>query len=276
MQKKSEFVQKALIIFMLSLGAVTILYPLMWTTLASLKTRAEIVAIPGKLLPQEVQWINYKKVIHIISFAVAYKNSLIIALIATTAVLVTSSIGGYAFAKLRFPGRDLIFLIILSTMMVPFFLGSIPLYVLMKWFGWLDSYYALIVPFVVSPFGIFLLRQFILGIPDALVDSARLDGCSEFRVYWSIILPLAKPALGALAIFNFLWAWNDFFWPLLIIQSPKLYTIPIALSHLQIKSALSYELISAGTVISIVPVLIVFLLGQKRITEGVAMTGIKA
>jgi multiple sugar transport system permease protein len=191
--------------------------------------------------------------------------------------LFTCSLAGYAFARLRFPGKNLIFMLYLSTMMVPFAVVMIPLYILMKTFGWLDNLTALIVPALVSVFGTFLMRQFFSTIPKELEDAARIDGCSFFRLYWTILIPVATPALATLGILTFMNHWNDFMWPLIVISQIPNKTLPLGLTMLIEQQAIKtpWHLFNAAGVFSIVPILIVFTLGQKYYVQGIITTGLK-
>jgi ABC-type glycerol-3-phosphate transport system permease component len=192
-------------------------------------------------------------------------------------ILFTSSLAGFAFAKYQFPGRDVLFSMILATMMIPFFVILIPVFYVVKQFGWTNNYAGLIMPGLVSAYGIFMMRQFILTLPDELLDAARIDGANEFRIYWQIILPLTGPALATLGVFNMISVWNSFLWPLLIAQSPDLYTVPLALNSLRTygMEAQVLNLQMAGTVASVIPTLIVFVFLQRYFTQGIALTGLK-
>jgi multiple sugar transport system permease protein len=200
-----------------------------------------------------------------------------------------NSLAAYVFAKRRFPGRDAIFLVFLATMMIPGQVTLIPNYLVLKHIplfggndisgqgghGWLDSYYGLILPGAVSAFGIFLLRQFMLSIPDELLDAARIDGASEFAIYWRIILPLSGPALAASAIFTFTAAWEDFFWPLIIISSEDKYTAPLGLALFVVKNRTAWDVLMAGSVIATLPMIIVFMVFQRKFIQGISMSGLK-
>jgi ABC-type glycerol-3-phosphate transport system permease component len=184
---------------------------------------------------------------------------------------------GYAFGRLRFPGRDKIFLFYLATLMVPFAVIMIPLYVQMQYLGWIDTLWPLIIPSIFTPWGTFLMRQFMVSLPRELEDAARVDGASFFTVYWQIILPLTKPALATLGIFTFLGSWNNFLWPLIVISSLNLKTIPLGLVAFQERQAMKtpWELIMAAATFSILPILVVFVFGQKYYVRGIVTSGIK-
>ena len=274
-------------------GGICMLLPFIWLVMVSLQSEREIMLRPMIFIPEVPQWRNYLVLLKNYPMGRYYFNSLLVSFSVTTAVLVTSSLAGYSLGKLSFPGRELIFKGILSTMMFPVFLFLIPVYYLLKraplaggndiWglggVGFLHSYPALILPFIVNAWGIFLMRQFIIGIPDELLDAARIDGCSEFRIYWNIILPLTKPALATLGIFIFIQQWNSFLWPLIITTSaPKIMTMPVALQLLRVAFSLSrnQNYLWAGLIVGTVPMVILFLALQRYYIKGIVMTGLKA
>lgn len=261
----------------LMLGAVFMLLPFAWMIIASFMAAAEIMARPLRWLPAELQLRNYEALSKAIPIDNMYVNSLIVTVSITLGVLLTSSLAGYGFAKFRFPGRDLLFVLVLATMMIPFFVVLIPIFYIVRQLGWMDSYLGLIVPNIVTAFGIFLMRQYMLTLPDELLDAARIDGASELAIYWRIVLPLATPALGALAILAFVYHWNSFLWPLVVIRSAELATIPIGLNSLRVYAS-SPEVINlqmAGAALAIIPVVAVFALLQRYFVRGIALTGIK-
>ena len=203
---------------LVAIGAFMLL-PFYWMVSASLMTSQEIIRTPPPLLPAVPQWGNYVRITEVVDLGRAYLNSLIVTSLTVVGILFTSSLAGFAFAKYQFPGKNILFILILATMMIPFFVILITVFYVVKQFGWINNYAGLIVPGIVSAYGIFLMRQFILGIPDELLDAARIDGASEFRIYWWLIIPLSAPALITLGVFNLVTVWNSFLWPLLIAQS---------------------------------------------------------
>lgn len=260
---------------------------------SALKTREEYIAIPPVLWPESFQWANFTELLSLVPFGRYYANSLIVAVGITLTVLITSSLSGFALAKFKFPGREVLFRGILATLMLPNFLFYIPVYYMMRrWplaggndllgnggIGLLQSHLSMILPFAVSAWGIFLFRQFAMGIPDELMDAAHIDGCSDFRIYWSIILPLSKPALATIGIFTFVTQWNNLFWPLIISTSaPDLMTLPVGLKLLEMAfdPKRNQQLIMAGIALGVLPASLVFLFLQKYYVRGMAMTGIKA
>lgn len=261
----------------LAIGGIMMMIPFLWMVSSSLKTIDEIYTFPPQFIPVKLQWNNYVEAWTLLPFDRFFLNSVIVSFCVVLGTLFTSSLAGYAFGRLRFPGRDKIFLIYLSTLMIPFAVRMIPLYVEMQSFGWIDTLWPLIVPAIFTPWGTFLMRQFMVTLPKELEDAGRIDGCSFFRVYWSIILPLTKPALATLGIFTFLTSWNDFLWPLIIISSLDNKTIPLGLVAFQSRMAMKtpWELIMAAATFSVLPILIAFIFGQKYYVRGIVTSGIK-
>jgi multiple sugar transport system permease protein len=261
----------------LAAGGLVMLLPFIWMVVASLMTAREIQARPLVWFPAVPQWHNYTALSQAVPLGRMYLNSLFVTTVTTLGILFTSSLTGYGFAKFEFPGRDILFLLVLATMMIPFFVVLIPVFYIVRQLGWFDSYLGLIVPNIVTAFGIFLMRQSMLSLPDELLDAARIDGAAEFHIYWRIVLPLAGPSLGALAILAFVYQWNSFLWPLVIIRSPRLATIPIGLNSLRVYAS-NAEVINlqlAGATLGIVPVILVFVLLQRYFVQGLTTTGLK-
>ncbi len=262
---------------LLALGAGLMVLPFVWMIIASLMAPHEIMARPLVWLPERPRFENYVALSRAISLGRMYLNSLIVASLTTLGILLSSSLAGYGFAKFRFPGRDVLFVLVLATMMIPFFVVLVPVFYIVRQLGWVDSYAGLIVPNIVTAFGIFLMRQFMLGLPDELLDAARIDGAGELRIYWGIVLPLAGPALGALAILAFVYQWNSFLWPLVVIRSPDLATIPLGLNSLRVyaSSPQVINLQMAGATLAVLPVIAVFALLQRYFVQGIALSGLK-
>lgn len=263
----------------LILSALGLLWlaPFLWMVSSSLKSLAEIYHFPPVLLPEQLQWWNYPDAWNAVPFARFFLNSMVVALGTTIGVLVTSSMAGYSFARLRYPGRDKIFLAYLATMMVPFPVLIIPLYILMGRIGLIDTLIALILPAAFSAWGTFLMRQFMLSVPREIEEAARVDGASYWRIFVQIVLPLCKPVLATLGIFTFLASWNEFLWPLIMISSVQNKTLPLGLTMFQAQATIKtpWELVMAAATFSILPVLILFVLGQKYYIRGIATTGVK-
>jgi multiple sugar transport system permease protein len=269
--------ERLLTILLLITFTIILLAPLGWLVSTALKGPAQIFTYPPEWIPNPALWSNFRESTTIYPFGRYATNTLIIAVLNILGVLLTASMAAYAFARLRFPGRDLIFLILLSTLMLPFTVLMIPRYIEFRELGWLDSWLPLIVPnwFGGSVFFIFLLRQFFRTIPRDLSDAAKLDGASEFRIYWQIVLPLSKPALAVVAVFVFLDTWNDFLGPLIYITSPDKYTVSLGLNLFQGNFSTQYAYLMAASTMMILPTIVVFIAAQRYFVHGVVLTGVK-
>lgn len=259
----------------LILGAVFVVLPFIWMILTSLKTLGESTQIPPKILPTSPQWENYKEAVRTLPYKQFYINTIIYTLVTTIGQLIFCSMAGYAFARIKFPGRNLIFVIILSVLMVPGQIFLVPQFMIMKKLGLLNTISALILPGLFSAFGTFLMRQFFLTLPKELEESAILDGCNQFEVFWKVMLPLVKPGLTALAISACLYCWNSLMWPLIVNTSIDKMTLSAGLASLQGQHSTNYPVMMAGTVLAIWPMIVAFILFQKQFIEGIASTGIK-
>jgi multiple sugar transport system permease protein len=262
---------------MLAAGALVMVLPFFWMVNASLMTSGEIQRQPPVWLPAEPQFGNYVRLLDAMPLFRLYGNSLFVSIATTLGVLVTSSLAGFAFAKYEFPGKNLLFITILATMMVPFFVTLIPVFFIVRQLGWINTYQGLIVPGIISAYGIFLMRQFISTLPDELLDAARIDGASEPRIFYSILMPLITPALATLGTFTFIGSWNNFLWPLLVASKRDLHTLPLGLNALRTfaAEARNLDLLMAGTTLSILPALILFIFLQRYFIRGIALTGVK-
>jgi multiple sugar transport system permease protein len=269
--------ERLLSLLLLIFITIILLTPLAWMVSTALKEQAQIFTYPPEWIPSPVLWSNFREATTTYPFGRYATNTLIIAGLNIAGVLLTASMAAYAFARLRFPGRDVIFLILLSTLMLPFTVLMIPRYIQFRELGWLDSWKPLIVPnwFGGSVFFIFLLRQFFRTIPRDLSDAAKLDGASEFRIYWQIVLPLSKPALAVVAVFVFLDTWNDFLAPLIYITSPEKYTVSLGLSQFLGNYTTQYAYLMAASTMMIIPTIFVFILAQRYFVHGVVLTGVK-
>ncbi|WP_240511905.1 carbohydrate ABC transporter permease [Paludifilum halophilum] len=260
----------------LSLGAVVMVFPFLWTLSSSLKTPAQIFQIPPIWLPNPVQWENFIRTLEVMPFDAAYFNSFYITVVVVISQVFFCSLAAYAFAKFQFPGDKFLFLLVISMMMVPKQVIIVPQYLMLQQFGWVDTHWALIMPeLLFKAFGIFLLRQFIMGIPRELEEAAIVDGAHPLRIWWSVIFPLIRPALAAFAIFAFKDMWNQFLEPLIYLNSPQLFTVPMLLNSFKGLYTADWALMMAGAVISILPILIVYVILQRQIIEGIALTGMK-
>jgi len=250
--------------------------PFAWMLLSSFKPEREIRSVPPTLWPQTWTTENYVQLFERLDFPTFFGNSVLVAVVVTLGNLLFCSMVGYALAKLEFPGRKLLFGVVVGTLMVPGMVVFIPQFVLVANLGLVNTYAGLVLPFLVAPFGIFLMRQFIGGLPDELIDAARVDGAGELRIFTRIVLPLCGPALATLAILTFLGSWNNFLWPLVVAQSEDRYTLPIALAlYATGQNQTEYGLLLAGAVVVVLPVVAIFLTLQRHFTQGIATTGIK-
>jgi len=274
-EKILTLIRRILVHLLLFVGIAITLAPFVWMISTSLKSSESVFSYPPQWIPKNPTLEQYRALFREVNFLQFFKNSVIVALAITLFSLFLNALGGFAFAKYRFPGREKIFALLLATLMVPGQITMIPVFLMLKSVGLINSYWGLIIPAGASAFGIFLMRQFITTIPNDLIESARIDGCSEFRIFWSIILPLCKPVLAALGIFTFMGSWNAFLWPLIVMIKENMYTLPVALANLSGQYATKFGLLMAGAVVVVAPVLIVFILAQRYVIRGVAVTGLK-
>lgn len=255
---------------------ILFIFPFLWMALTSFKTPQEIFQWPPQMFPKEWSFSNYQEVLTAVPLLRMLLNSLFVAVAVTAGTLLFSSLAAYSFARLRFKGKDLLFSMYLGTMMVPLMVTLIPTFVIMRKLGMVDTYYALIVPgFFGNAFGTFLLRQFFMTIPRQLDEAARIDGCGYFGIYSRILIPLMKPALASLFIFTFMGVWNDFLWPLVVIQTESVKTITLGLASFQGLYTTKYHLLMAAAMISVLPVLVAYISSQRYFIEGITLTGLK-
>ena len=259
----------------LALAAAVALVPVIWTVLSSLKANDAIFAVPMRWLPTTLQWNNYSDAFQVAPFGRYFLNSAIVAAAVTATTVFFGAMAGYGFSKFRFPGRNLVFGLILSTFMIPFPVIMIPLFVLVRNFGWVNTYWGLIIPGALTGFAVFMMRQFIQAIPSELFDAARIDGAGEVRIFLTIVLPLARPALATLGILTFLESWNNLLWPLIVIQSDEMETIPLGLTKFSTLYSSNYAQMLAMAVIASLPVLVVFIIGRRQIINSLMLSGIK-
>jgi multiple sugar transport system permease protein len=267
---------KALLYLLLVLGLVLVVGPFLWMVLGSFKPQAEFLRLPPTWLPETWTLDNYRRLFQNLDFPRFFTNSLIVATAVTVGNLVFAPMLGWALAKLEFRGKRFLLLLVLATLMLPASATLIPLYVLMSSLNLVNTYPGLILPFLAGPLGVFLTRQLFLGLPDELIEAARIDGAGEFGIFFRIGMPLAAPVLATLGILTFLGSWNSFIYPLVMTQEPQMYTLPVALATFATgQYQADHGMLMAGSVVLVVPVLIVFVLMQRWITEGVATTGLK-
>lgn len=267
---------RLLTFFVLVVGAFIMVFPFIWMLLTSFKSFREAIQVPIVWLPQEWLFSNYITVLKKLNFGVYYRNTIFVTVSILIGQLFVCSLAGYAFGRLKFPGKNLIFFLILSVLMVPPQMTLIPRYLMMDYLGWVDTFKGLIIPMIPSAYGTFFLRQFFMSLPQELEDSAKIDGCSYFRTYWNIMLPLCTSALVAYGILNFLSSWNDLLWPLIVTNTEGMRVLSIAMASMQGQHGTQYQLLMAASVMATIPTVIVFMLGQKHFIKGIAMTGIKA
>lgn len=260
----------------LLVALVAVVAPFVWMVLGSFKGEGELRQVPPTWWPHSASLDNYTQLFSKLNFGQYFFNSITVAVVVTAGNLVFCSMLGYAFAMLDFRGKRPLFLAVMATLMIPGVVTFVPLFVLVANAGLINSLPGLFLPFLVSPFGVFLMRQFILGLPRDLLDAGRVDGAGELRIFWRIIMPLCGPALATLGILTFLGSWNNFLWPLVVGQTEDKYTLPVALALYSTgQNSTNYGLLLAGATVVILPILVVFLIFQKRFIEGIATTGLK-
>jgi multiple sugar transport system permease protein len=268
-------IRKYLLFIVLSVLGLFFLAPFVWGVFATFKTNQDIVAIPLMFFPKEFHFNNYVEMAKTVDLERSFLNSFIVSAAITISVLFTSTITAYVFAKHRFPGKNFLFFAILASMMLPLYVKLIPQYLIISRLGFTDNYLGMIVPYLSIPYGIFLVRQYMSGIPNSFIDSARIDGAKEMTIYSRIIIPQCAPIISALAIFTFMQQWNNFLWPLVVVGSRKLFTLTLMLGMLSSRIGVEYNIILSGAVVSIIPTIIVYIIFQRQFVQGITMTGIK-
>lgn len=271
MQRVGKTILTALAIFL----AFTTMVPVVWMLFASLMPSGDASVYPPKLFPSTMTFSHYATLFTRMNLSRYLFNSAFLSVVVTLVSLLLNSMAGYGFAKYRFRGRDRIFTFLVIAMVIPSQVTMLPLFLLLKELGFINTYMGIIIPGLTTIFGIFLMRQYVLSIPDSFIEAARIDGASEFRIYWSLILPLCRPILITLAIFTFMGTWNDFLWPLIVMTDDSMYTLPVALANLVGEHVQDTELMMAGSVITILPVLVLFLALQKYYIGGLIAGGLK-
>lgn len=275
LSKRVELVKQVVLYAVITIGALVMLLPFFWMLATSFKLPSEIISYPPTWIPHTPTLNNFIQVWKKIPILRYYINSGVVTSSVTAICVFLSALAGFGFAKYQFWGRTLFFILILSTLMIPFQITMIPLYLLIAKLGLVNTYWGIIAPSIGSAFGTFLIRQYVQTIPDDLLDASRLDGCSEFRIFWRIILPLCKPVLATLAIFIVIMSWNEFMWPLIIIDSPDMRTLPVGLIAFKGPYKILYGEILAASVCVVLPVIVIFVLMQKYIIKAFTLTGIK-
>lgn len=272
---RRNFFPTTLVHSILIFSALLALAPLLWMIAASFMPSGEANQTPPRFLPSRVTFEHYSLLFTRLDLARYAANSAFLASAVTVISLFINSMAGYAFAKFRFSGRDRVFHSLLAALAIPGQVAMLPLFLLLKQFGLINTYGGVLIPGLASIFGIFLIRQYLLAIPDSLLDAARMDGAGEWRIYWSVVLPLCRPILVTLALFTFMGTWNDFMWPLIVLTDNSLYTLPVALANLLGEHVQDTELMMAGSVLTVLPVMLLFAALQKYYIAGITLGGVK-
>ncbi len=275
MPRRKKIVSSTFLHIVVYAAALVTVAPFIWMVLTSFKSLGEILQSPPTFLPTKFHFGNYVRAFDAAPFGRFYFNSIFVSVCVTVGQLITCSTAAFAFARLKFKGRDVLFFLFLATMMVPPQVTMIPSFMILYWLGWINSYKALIIPGLASAFGTFLLRQFFMTIPRELEEAAYIDGCSKWGVLWRVIIPLAKPALAALAVFTFMAAFNDFLWPLIVVNSQSLRTVPLGLAVFRDRYTSEWDKLMAASVAATVPILTIFFFAQKYFIKGITFSGLK-
>ena len=277
--RQKQFLKKTGIYAFLMLGAITMLAPFIWMVSTSLKMPGEVFSYQKPWwydwVPTSFEWRNYVNAWKVVPFARFYLNSIFVCVLTTAGQVASSALAAYAFARLRFPGRDRMFFAYLATMMVPGVVTMIPVFILLQQIGWIDTYKAVILPPMFTAYGTFMLRQFFLTLPKDLEDAAKIDGCSYFGIFWKILLPLSKPALATLTVFTFMGNWMSFMWPLVVLNSHEKFTLPVGLAYFQSLHHTDWTMLMAGSLMMILPIFLIFIFNQRYFVEGIKLSGIK-
>jgi len=266
---------KIVLFIIMCFVALFMLVPFFWSFSTSVKTAGEVFEYPPKWIPQSIHWENYSQVWEVAPFGQYLLNSTVVSVMVTILTLLTASLAAYAFARLKFRGRDFIFMLYLGTMMIPNQVTMIPNFIFIKLLGWTDTYTGLILPNVFTALGVFLLRQFFMTIPKEYEDAAKIDGASRFHIYLHVILPLSIPALSTLAVFTFVFQWNNLMWPLIVVNKDIMKTLTLGLATFQGMYSTNWSLLMAAAVMGIIPSFAIFVLGQKYLIKGITLSGIK-
>ena len=266
---------RALLYLVLTVVGLLMFIPFAWMIATSLKGPQEILSAEPTFWPQAWRWQNYTEAFQQVPFGRFYWNTIFVTLTRTVGQLLTASLAAFAFARLRFPGRGLLFVLVLAVMMMPGQVTLVPNYVLLKYLGWLDSYEGLIIPSLFSAFGVFLLRQFYMTIPQELFDSATLDGCNPLRAWWHLALPLSRTALVAFGVLVVMWSWNDFLWPLIITNRTEMQMLSVGIAYFQGQFVSNFAVMMAAATVATLPMVLVFLLAQRQLLEGITLSGLK-
>jgi multiple sugar transport system permease protein len=275
-KQRHAFKQSFAHIFLIAFG-ISFVFPFVWMLSTSLKPEAQIFKWPPEWLPDKFMWVNFPEALTFVPFGLYFQNTLIICILTVVGTVISAALVAYGFARIKWPGRNIFFFIMLTTMMLPYQVVMIPLFLVFKEIGWVGTFKPLIVPafFGANAFFIFLLRQFFLTIPYELSDAAKIDGCSEFRIFWQIVLPLAKPALATVGLFTFMNTWNDFLGPLIYLNDESKYTIALGLQQFIGQYGTQWGMLMAASTVATLPIIIIFFFTQKTFIQGISTTGIK-
>ncbi len=265
----------AIIYVLLAFGALIILFPLTWAATSALKPNDQVFKVPMEWIPRSLEWMNFVRPFQEKPFAQYFGNSIFAALISVLLTIVVASLAGFSLAKYHYFGKSLVFIAILSTLMLPVQVILVPLYLVVRDLGWLDTYQGLIIPQAVNAFSIFLMRQHIMSIPDDYIEAARLDGASELGILWRVILPMSRPSLAAVTIFSFLASWDSYVWPLVVVTKEQFRTLPLGLSLFFSEYSSDYGQALAAALLIMLPLLILFILLQRHFVEGLTRSGLK-
>ncbi len=277
-KRTQRLIQRVVSTTLIVIGAVIFLIPFAWMVRTSLMSMGEIFLLPIRWIPHEILFSNYPDAVHAVDFGLYFRNSVFVTAFGVVGSALTSSMVAYAFARLRAPGKDFLFIVLLATMMLPYVVTLVPVYLLFRSLHWLDTYAPLIVPQWLggSAFYVFMLRQFFMGLPMELDDAAKIDGCGFFGIYWRLVLPLSKPALATVGIFSFYGNWNDLLGPLIYLNSMNKFTLPLGLEFfVSVRGTTYWNLLMAASVIVLIPCLVLFFAGQRYFVQGIALTGLK-
>lgn len=274
-KKRLDAGKNTVIFIVLCFVAFLFLIPFFWMLSTALKTSAEVQSKDVHIIPEQIQWGNFADALNAAPFTGYVGNSLIVSVLAVILTVFINCLAGYAFAKYKFKGRNILFLMVLSTLMIPVQITMIPNFYILKELDWINSYAGLIVPRAAEAFGLFLARQYILNIPDSLIEAARIDGAGEFKIFMKVILPNIKPLIGVLVIFTFMWRWNELAWPLIAVSEESMYTVQLGLAMLKGEHFINWTQLMSLTLLSVIPMLIVFFAFQRFFIKGMVNSGVK-
>lgn len=273
---KAERRRNRIAFIILLVGLFAMLFPFFWMILSAFKTQADVYSYPPKWLPSSWSLDNFARVFKMVPFGRYYFNSILVTTLSTVGQIFVSILAAYSLARLRFPFKNLIFMFVVATMLMPFVVTMIPTFLIISSLKWIDTYQGLIVPFLFNGFSIIFLVQFFITVPMDLQDAARIDGCGYFGILFNVILPNTKPAISTIALFTFLGQWTEYLWPLIVINTTDMRTLPIGLRYLMTEGSSDYQLMMAASVMAIVPVLIVYMFSEKQFIKSITMTGLKS